>query len=183
MPEQLTVPPEEAVHDPSWRSLVLPLVRQVVVILLVFAAAGALAGVVWEWLWKPPTGVVLDHRWLQDEAGLRGDFAGTGSYVLVAAVTGLLVAAALALVFDRAELVTLVTVLVGAYLAGWLMYHVGLALGPVDPQDLARTAPDNTHLPGKLIVSGASPERAFPAGALVGLVIVFFGLSRRRQRP
>lgn len=161
----------------------LTLLRQVVVIVLVFAVAGALAGAVWEWLWTPPAGVVVHHQWLQDERGLRGDFAGTGSYVAVAAITGFLVGGVVAFVFDAAEVVTLLAVLAGAVLAGWLMHRVGLALGPADPRHLAASAKDGTRLPGRLSVSGQSEFRAFPAGALLGLVIVFFGLSGRRHRP
>lgn len=161
----------------------LTLLRRVVVIVLVFAAAGALAGVLWEWLWTPPAGVVVHHQWLQDEQGLRGDFAGTGSYVAVAAIAGFLVGAAVAFVYDAAEIVTLLAVLAGALLAGWLMHRVGLALGPADPRHLAASAKDGTRIPGRLSVSGDSEFRAFPAGALLGLVIVFFGFTRRHQRP
>ena len=49
---------------------------------------GRWPGLVWEWLWTPPRGVVVHHRWVQDEVGLRGDFSGTGTYVVVAAVAG-----------------------------------------------------------------------------------------------
>lgn len=161
----------------------LRLLRQVTMIVLVFAVAGALAGAVWEWLWTPPAGVVVHHQWLQDERGLRGDFAGTGGYVAVAAITGFLVGAVVAFVFDAAEVVTLLAVLAGAVLAGWLMHRVGLALGPADPRHLAASAKDGTRLPGRLSVSGQSEFRAFPACALLGLVIVFFGLSGRHHRP
>jgi hypothetical protein len=163
---------------------VIPVLRQVVVSVVLLVAAGALAGVVWVWLWTPPTGVVLDHQWVQDESGLRGDFSATGSYVAVAAVTGLLVAFLLAVLFDRAEVVTLVAVLVGSVLAGWVMYRVGVALSPADPRALAESAEDGTRLPGRLAVDGDSPFRAFPGGAMLGLVIVYLGLSRRRvNRP
>lgn len=154
--------------------------RTVVVSVVLLAVAGALAGVVWVWWWTPPSGVVVDHRWVQDEAGLRGDFFATGSYVAVAAVTGLLVAVLLALLFDRTEIVTLVAVLAGSVLAAWVMYRVGLALSPADPRTLADSAKDGTRLPGRLTVDGDSPFQAFPGGALLGLVIVWFGLSRRR---
>ena len=116
--------------------------------MLLLVVAGALAGVVWVWLWTPPTGVVVDQRWVQDESGLRGDFSATGSYVAVAAVTGLLVAVLLGVLFDRAEIVTLLVVLVGSVLAGWVMYRVGLALSPADPRSLADSAEDGTRLPG-----------------------------------
>ncbi len=179
MPDQLTAPsPAEA---GAGREAVLPMVRQALIIIVLMAVAGVVAGLVWEWLWTPPTGVVMDHRWLQDESGLRGDFSGTGTYVAVAAVVGLLVGAGIAVVFDRAELVTLFAVVVGSVLAAWVMYQVGLAVGPPDPGPLAATAEELTRLPGKLRVSGKSPFVAFPSGALVGLVVVFFGLSRRRE--
>jgi hypothetical protein len=158
--------------------------RTVVVSVVLLVLAGAVAGVVWVWLWTPPSGVVVDHRWVQDETGLRGDFSATGSYVAVAAVTGLLVAVLLALLFDRAEIATLLAVLAGSVLAGWVMYRVGLALSPADPRTLAESAQDGTRLPGRPAVDGTSPFQAFPGGAMLGLVIVYLGLSRGRvNRP
>ena len=73
-------------------------------------------------------------------------------------------------------------VVVGSVLAGWVMYRVGVALAPPDPGPLARTARAGTRLPGTLKVSGASPFLALPAGALIGLIIVFVGLARHRER-
>jgi len=163
-----------------WRAELVPVLRQVVVSVLVLVVVGALAGLVWFWLWTPPTGVVVDHEWVQDERGLRGNFSATGSYVAVAAISGLLVAILLGVVFDRREIVTLVVVLLGSVLAGWVMYRVGLALSPADPRGLADSAKDGTRLPGQLAISGKSPFRAFPGGAMLGLVIVYFGLARRR---
>lgn len=183
MPDQLTVPAPSTAPAPTSRGAWVPVVRQVVVILLALAVVGALAGVVWQWLWTPPSGVVINHQWLQDESGLRGDFSGTGTYVAVAAVAGVLSGAVLGAVFDRRELLTLVTVLLGSALAAWVMYRVGLALGPTDPRDLAGSAKDGTHLPGRLVVSGDSPFRALPGGAMVGLVVVFLGLARRHRHP
>lgn len=158
-----------------------PILRQVVVSMVLLVVAGALAGVVWVWLWTPPSGVVVDQQWVQDESGLRGDFSATGSYVAVAAVTGLLVAVLLGVLFDKAELVNLAVVLVGSVLAGWVMYRVGLALSPADPRSLADSVEDGTRLPGRPTVSGISPFQAFPGGAMLGLVIVYLGLPRRRR--
>ena len=157
-----------------------PILRQVVVSMVLLVVAGALAGVVWVWLWTPPSGVVVDQQWVQDESGLRGDFSATGSYVAVAAVTGLLIAVLLGVLFDKAELVNLAVVLVGSVLAGWVMYRVGLALSPADPRSLAGSVEDGTRLPGRPRVAGISPFQAFPGGAMLGLVIVYFGLPRRR---
>ena len=170
MPDRLTAT--------SW-GLIL---RTVVVSVVLLVLAGAVAGVVWVWLWTPPSGVVVDHRWVQDETGLRGDFSATGSYVAIAAVTGLLMAVLLAVLFDRTEIATLIAVLAGSVLAGWVMYRVGLALSPADPRTLADSVKNGTRLPGRLAVDGGSPFRAFPGGAMLGLVIVYFGLSRRRDK-
>jgi fatty acid desaturase len=184
MPEQqLTRSTPSGADDPDTgrRSPVRLLLRALLVV-VVLAAAGALAGVLWEWWWTPPPGIVAHHQWLQDETGLRGDFSGTGTYVVVALVTGAVVAAAIAAVLDGAELVTLVAVLAGSVLAGWLMHRVGVALGPADPHRLATTTADGTELPGRLVVSGASEWRAFPGGALAGLVVVWLGLASKRAR-
>jgi len=184
--QQLTGAPEPAtVAAPpapgGWRRPLRLLLRALAVV-AVFAAAGALAGVVWEWWWAPPGGVVLHHHWVQFEADVRHDFSGTGTYLVVAVVAGALVAGAVALLVDGAEVLTLVAVVAGAMLAGWLMHRVGVALGPPNPDPLAASAADGTRLPARLVVSGDTARRAFPAGALAGLVIVWLGLSSKRPR-
>lgn len=147
-------------------------------LLAVFAAGGAVAGVVWEWLWTPPVGEVAGGRWLRDAEGLREDVSGTALYIVVAVVAGLLLGVLAGLLSEDSELVTLVAVVLGSVLAGWLMLEVGQALGPTDPQVLAADADRGTRLPGRLEVSGRSPYVAFPAGALIGLLVVFVGFAR-----
>jgi hypothetical protein len=155
-----------------------PALVQAAIAVLVLAAAGALAGVVWEWAWSAPIGVVVDHKWVaEDEANLRGQFSGTGWYVIVGSVAGLLAGAVVALFVDRVPIATLIGVLVGSLLGALVMYRVGVALGPSDPTAAARTAKEGAHLQAQLAVSGGSPWIAFPAGALVALALVFLGLS------
>jgi hypothetical protein len=154
----------------------------VVAVLALFAVGGALAGVVWEWLWTPQDGVVVDGEWLLDTEALRGDFSGTALYVLVAAATGLLLGVLAALLSERHEVATLVAVVAGSALAAWLMWQVGQALDPPDPAQVARTAEDGSRVPGELEVVGRSPFTALPAGALLGLIVVFIGLTRRPGR-
>lgn len=173
MPEQLT-------EEPATRSRAIrPAIVQAGIVLVVCAVAGALAGVVWEWVWTPPVGVVIHHQWLLGLSGLRAEFSATGLYVVVASVAGLLVGALCGLFLDRAELVTLAAVLVGAVLAGWVMVQVGQALGPPDPRRLAETAAERTRLPSDLRLAGKSPYVAFPAGATLGLAVVLLGMSKR----
>ncbi len=147
-------------------------------VLLLFAVGGAVAGVVWEWVWTPPVGMVADGRWLLDADGLRDDVSGTALYIVVAAVAGLLLGVLAGLLPHPAELVTLAGVVVGSALAAWVMLEVGQALGPVDPRDLAADAGEGALLPGRLTVSGWSPYVAFTTGALVGLLVVLVGITR-----
>jgi len=188
MPEQQLTgpPPQPATAGPvepagGWRPPLRLLLRALGVV-AVLAAAGALAGVVWQWWWSPPGGIVLHHQWVQFETDARHDFSGTGTYVVVAVVAGALVAGVIAFLLDGAEAWTLVAVLAGSLLAGWLMHRVGVALGPPDPDPLAASAADGTRLPANLVVSGDTTWRAFPAGALAGLVIVWLGLSSKKAR-
>ena len=149
-----------------------------------FAAAGALSGWIWFQLWTPPSGVVVEKQWFLNppEAGLRGDFPGTGWYVVVALFGGLLLGAACAYLLDRSELATLVAVAVGSALAAWLMLQVGEQLSPPDPDKLALTAKDGTELPGQLEVSRLSPKLSYPAGALLGLALVYLLTLGRNSR-
>jgi hypothetical protein len=158
-------------------------VVQALVVVAAVAAVGAVAGVVWEWVWSPPSGVVVHHQWVAtSEAALRAEFTGTGWYVVVAVVAGLLAGAVVALVADRRPLLTLAALVAGTALGAWLMRLVGVALGPGDPVGIARTARAGTHLPDMLRVSGASPYVAYPTGALVALAVVFLGLSAVHKR-
>lgn len=152
------------------------------VVLAVLLAAGAGAGVVWELVWQPPTGVVARHQWLRDAGNLGQDFSATGWYVVVGGVTALLVTAVLAWLLPGDELAVLVAVGLGAMLGGWVMYHVGHALGPADPEVLARDAARGTVLPSDLTLGGlegdprpltfdTSAMATFPLGALGGLAV------------
>jgi hypothetical protein len=148
------------------------------------AAVGALAGAVWQWLWTPTVGVAMDHHWTAGDAiGLQHEFSGTGWYVVVGLVAGLVAGVAVALLVDRVPLLTLAAVVVGSALAAWLMLVVGTALGPADQDVVARTAADGTKIPMQLTVTGHSPWIALPSGALIGLLLVFIGLSPRQQVP
>lgn len=150
---------------------------QLALSVLLLAVVGVLAGFVWEWLWTAPDGAVVDGAWVpQDEENLRGVFSGTGWYVVVASVAGLVGGALVALLLDRSPLITLLGVVLGSVLAAFLMFRVGVALGPGDPVTAARDAGDGAVVPGDLDVSGSTPFIALPAGALVALAMVFIGV-------
>lgn len=169
----------EADHDSERTSRTTSsTVVQAGVIVVVFALVGALAGVVWEWLWTAPVAVAAQHAVQPTFDTVRAEFSGTAWYVVVASIAGLLTSIALAMFFDRHEIVTLVAVVVGSLVAAWVMARVGGALGPPDPATVAADAKDGTEIALNLTVHGKTPFLALPAGALLGLVVVFFGAGR-----
>ena len=174
--EQPPARPTPPAPPVDWTAVVL----QVGVVLVLFAAVGALAGVVWNWVWTPPTGLVYHHRWFPDETGVRGMFSGTGWYVLVGVVAGTVAGVVAGFLLALRELVTLVAVVAGSVLGGLVMWHVGTALGPTDPSSLAAHLPDYHKLVGSLRTSGDSYRIAFPTGGLLGVGAVFLGFSGRR---
>lgn len=170
----------------------LQAVAQAVGFVAAFALSGALAGVVWERLWDAPTGVAFENQWFLEPAGPDYAFSGTGWYVLVALVAGAVTAFALGWCWPRHELVGVVAFLVGSMLAGWVMFKVGHALGPQDPQLLAAGKPDLTEIPSDLTLAGVDSEprlfrldssalAAYPIGAMLASIYVYLVASGRRS--
>jgi hypothetical protein len=138
-----------------------------------YALVGLAAGWLWHELWTPATGVVIQHEWYPSGDALRGDFSGTGLYVLVAAGAGLVLGTACAIVGGRRPLSTVVAAVAGSVLAAYVMTTFGEGLGPTDPHTLAKTLDDGKNLPSALTVTGFSPTLAFTIGTLVALAVVY----------
>jgi len=175
--EPLATPPEEPSGRPLWQAALV----QGLAVVAVFAVVGALGGWLWYRLWDVPHGIVSGHQWYTSEAGLRDDFAGTGWYVAISVLAGLVLGGLAAWFLDRSELVTLGAVVGGSVLAAYLMLRVGYHLSPPDPDLLARTAPDGTKLDGALRVDSWPPKGAFTFGAVLGLTLVY--ISTLGQTP
>jgi hypothetical protein len=167
--------------------------RRVLVVLVLFAVGGAAGGVLWERLWQAPTGLAYQGTWYLEPAGPDFSFEAIALFVVIAFPLGL-VLAVLSGMWRGHEIATLVSVLVGASAAAFVMYAVGHALGPGDPQALAAGQPDYTPVPGDLGLTAPDQGRvpwhstallALPAGAMTGLVGTYLLGSRgfvRRPR-
>jgi hypothetical protein len=168
-----------------------PLLGRLGALLAAYVVAGALAGVLWERLWDAPDGVAFQGRWYLDPAGPDIGFEGAALFVVIALPLGLLLGV-LSGRWRGHEVATVLTTLVAAGAAAVVMYAVGSALGPADPQVLAAGEPDYTPITGGLGLNapdhGRDPWRstallALPAGAMTGLVGVYLlgnkGLARR----
>jgi hypothetical protein len=151
------------------------LLATALLVLLVYAVLGAVAGVVWEWIWTPPGQVIEHHQVFFDSyASLRRVFTGTGLYVLVGGVASALVALAVTLLVRGRELWVLVLVIVGSAIGAALMWRIGTLLGPADPATIAAHASGRTTAPGQLTVAGKSPFLIWPMTSLFVLAMVYF---------
>lgn len=150
----------------------------VLIVVASYAVVGAAAGWLWHALWNPTVGRVIQGGWYPDEAGLRGDFSGTGLYVLIAAGAGLLLGLVVAIFGGRRPMLTLAAVVVGSALAAWLMVLVGEGLSPAeDPHVAAETAKEGDKLPSTLRVSGLTPVLMLPMGSLAAVALVYVMFS------
>ena len=155
-------------------------VRTILMVLLAYAVLGAVAGVVWEWVWTPPGQVIAKHQVFYDSySSLRRVFTGTGLYVLVGAVASAVLALAVSLLVRGRELMVLALVLLGSALAAALMWRVGTQLGPADPASLAAHATGRHTVPGELSVQGKSPYLVWPFVSLLVLSAVYFAWPGR----
>jgi hypothetical protein len=186
MPDGLTASQPPPTHEPTAsrpgrepRSPWVVAALQALVIVVLFGAAGAGCGWLWYHLWDAPSGVVGDHQWFTNEAGLRDDFQGVAWYITIAAGAGLVLGIATAWLLDRAELVTLAAVVAGSVLAAYVMLRVGTHFSPGDPHELAKTAADGTKLKGELRIDSWPPRGAFTFGAVIGVAFVYLVSSRR----
>lgn len=191
MPDRVNVVDDTHAAGRPPASSTRTIVVRVAVVLAVFLLAGAAAGAVWERLWDAPPGLSFKGEWFLEPAGPDVSFEGIALFVVIAFPLGL-VLAVLAGLQRGHEVVTVLTVLVAASLAGVVMYAVGSSLGPSDPQALAAGQPDYTPISGGLGLTAPDRDRvpyhstalvALPAGAMTGLVGMYLlggtGLARR----
>lgn len=153
--------------------------RHVVGTVLAGPALGAVCGVLWHWWWTPPAGVALEGEFVYTSAGLDGGFSGTGLYVLVAAVAGLLLGVVTALRADGREVPALLALVVSSAAAAAVMGVVGRLLGPADADVRAAGAADYAPLVADLQVEAAAAWLTLPTAALVGAAVVFLLLTQR----
>lgn len=142
-----------------------------------FAVAGVACAFLWHWVWTPaPVGFAYQH---QAYFGPDEEFRSTGLYVACAAAVGVVLGVVCTWFLDRDEVVTLVSVVLGAVLAAALMAVIGHALGPESASAVARRTADFEDVTADLRVQPGAPWLAFPVAALVGSVTVLLGFNKR----
>ncbi|MFC6153269.1 hypothetical protein [Nocardioides yefusunii] len=139
---------------------------------------GAVAGVVWEAWWTPPTGAALGGRWLPDTAGSTEVVDAFGTFAVVGGVLGVVYGLAVVLVARGRDVVTALSLFVGALLSARVAEAVGGWLGPEDADAVAAQAEDLTPIVRDLVLP-PSTASWWPdwLGSTVLLVPAFAALS------
>jgi len=164
--------------------------RRLLWVFALFVGAGAAAGLLWERLAEPTTGLAYDGQWYLEPAGPDVSFQAVAVYILIAFPLGIVLAVLVGR-WRGHERATVLAVLVAAGVGAAAMYAVGTALGPPDPQALAAASPDYTELPGELGLTAPDRGRvlwhstallALPGGAMLGLAAIYLGGNRATPR-
>ena len=140
-----------------------------------YTVLGLVGAVLWWLLVDPALFTKAGNGGLaMGEAQLGKRFAVDGWFVVIAAVLGLLSGSVLTWWRSRDNLATTVLLVVGSGVATALMVVLGRALGPADPQSLARAASVGARLPMQLEVHATVAYLVWPIAVLVGALFVLW---------
>jgi hypothetical protein len=140
--------------------------RTVLIHLGVYLLLGLAAGVIW-WLVTPvPHYAVADGQVSMDSVQLMTRVDADVSYILIAAVIGLISGALLSLPRRSNQVISLVAIAVGSSVAGLVMWKFGELLSPDNLQAMASKLEAGQELPIPLRLQAKSALLSFPAGAL-----------------
>ena len=178
-----TSTPETPSSPPADRDAV---VRDVLVVLAAFLAAGVAVGLVWARVVEPVT-VTRSELGLQTgEVALASRFDHDAWYSLLGGGAALLLGVGLTLWRRAHETATLVAVVLGALLAAWVSSAVGTATGPEAAEVVLADAEMGATAPDQVVVTADAAYLAWPLAAVLGAVLVLWapaGRDRHRSEP
>ncbi len=146
---------------------------------LCFVVAGAVGGLLWNWVWSPAQYVVSDGRGSLGEVGLADHFSSDGWYAVVALVLAAVVATVRRRTSAASGVFDLLVALVASVAAAYLMLGVGELVGPSTPEAGMRGLADGVRvdealgLGSSLATTGWASHvyvvlLAWPVGAMFG---------------
>jgi hypothetical protein len=154
-----------------------------IVVLGGFLLAGVIAGVVWPHLGHPVVVTRTSAGVVTGELDLSHRIDHDGWYCVLAAVGGLLLGAVMTVWRRSHEVVTVLLVTSGAFLAAWLTAVIGTALGPDDPQKALAHAAVGATAPERVTVSAHAAYLVWPITAVVGALVVLWRPFSAKARP
>jgi hypothetical protein len=158
-------------------------VKDVVVVLVAFVVAAAVAGALWPELVDPVIVERAEQGILTDEVALGDRFDTIGWYTLLGGGFGLLLGVVLVALRRGPEVITLLAVLVGACLAAWLSARIGSWLGPDDPNQVLQDATVGATAEDRVVLTADVAYLVWPISALVGSVVVLWSRPGSRSAP
>jgi MFS family permease len=167
-------------HDETHASTTRSLVVDVVVVLAAFLLVGALAGLVWPHLVDPVVVTRAPDGVASDEVALAERFDNDGWYMVLAGGCGLLLGLVLTIWRRTHEVVTLLAVVAGAFLAAWVMAGIGRLVGPEDPERVLADARVGTTASGVVTVTAEGAHYVWPIAAVIGALIVLWSPPGQR---
>jgi hypothetical protein len=172
--------PDGATHvaAPADRGAVI---KDVLVVLVSFAVAAVLVGLIWPHLVDPVVVERTDAGLLTDEVALGDRFDVVGWYALLAAGAGLLLGAVLAATRRTHEVVTLLAVVACACLAAWLSAEVGSWVGPDDPNQVLADAEVGDTAEDRIVLTADVAYLVWPVAALIGSATVLWSRPGHRE--
>lgn len=157
------------------------LVRDVAIALVAFLVAAVLVGVLWPQLVDPVVVERTDLGLLTDEVALGDRFDAVGWYSLLGGGFGLLLGVGLLARRQAHEVVAVLAVLAGAFLAAWLSAQLGTALGPEDPDKVLAGGEVGATAEEQVVLTADVAYLVWPISAMIGAVVVLW--SRPGRRP
>ena len=155
--------------------------KDVLVVLGAFLVAAVVVGAVWPHLVDPVVVKRTDVGLLTDEVALADRFDNVGWYTLLAAGFGVVLGAVLVAWRRTNEVVTLVAVVAGAFLAAWLSARLGTWWGPPDPNLVLAHAKVGTTAPDQVVLDASAAYLVWPVAALVGAAAVLWSTPSQRK--
>lgn len=173
-------PQEPAVADEPVE--IRALLVDAVVVVGIFLVVGAVVGALWPHLVTPVTVTRTDAGLSTSEVGLSDRFGNDGWFSALGGLAGLVTGLVLMAWRRTHEVVSLLLVTGGAFLAAWVAATVGQALGPADPQDVLAAAASGSSAPDVVRVSAEAAYFVWPIAAVLGALLVLWSPPGQRVR-
>lgn len=160
--------------------LVRPLLVDLGVIVGVFLLAGVATGVVWPLLVDPVTVTRGELGISTGEVALAEQFDNDGWYSVLAGGCGLVLGLVLMAWRRTNEVVSLLAVVGGAFLAAWVSAEVGSLLGPDNPDEVLATAELGATATDVVVLSAEAAYFVWPIAAVLGALLVLWSPPGQR---
>ena len=170
-------PPGEE-RGPWLRSVLL----DAVIVLGVFLVMGLVAGILWPHLVQPVKVTRTQTGIVTGEIDLSHRISNDGWFSVLGAVGCFVCAVALTVWRRTHEVVTVLLVTSGGFLAAWACALVGTSLGPEDPKKALAHATVGATAPDQVTVTAHAAYLVWPIAAVIGALVVLWRPFSPRPR-